>query len=261
MRFRGVPSAVALALAVVTAGCLHDGDAQTVTTAETETRAVSESVPAEAPTVLKVYFLRDGKVAPVARAVVAGPAVARAALEELLEGPTPEEGPAVETSIHAGVAVDSVAIADGVARVSLNEPLNDDRAYAQVVYTLTQFPTVKRVAVDARPAVARPALEEYTPAILVESPLPGSTVEPGFEVTGTANTFEATFHYELRDVSDRVISKDFVTATSGSGTRGTFRFTVPYETDRPQEGSLTVFEISAANGSRIKEVAIPLRLE
>jgi hypothetical protein len=58
-----------------------------------------------------------------------------------------------------------------------------------------------------------------------------------------------------------VLSKDFVTATSGSGTRGTFKFTVTYELDKPQEGRLLVFELSAEDGSRINESEIPLRLE
>ena len=44
-------------------------------------------------------------------------------------------------------------------------------------------------------------------------------------VTGTANTFEATFNYELNDTDGKVVDKNFVTATSGTGTRGTFDFT------------------------------------
>ena len=100
-----------------------------------------------------------------------------------------------------------------------------------------------------------------TPPILVESPTPGQTVEPGFAVTGTANTFEATFNYELKDASGKVLKKDFVTATSGSGTRGTFKFTVPYKVSKAQKGTLVVYEVSAADGSRTHEVEIPLQLE
>jgi germination protein M len=91
--------------------------------------------------------------------------------------------------------------------------------------------------------------------------LPGEAVESGFEVTGTANTFEATFNYELKDDAGRVLTEDFVTATSGSGTRGTFRFTVEYELDEPVDGTLVVFELSAEDGSRINEHEIPLQLE
>ena len=98
---------------------------------------------------------------------------------------------------------------------------------AQIVYTLTQFPTVRRVSLNGGSPLGRRAFEAQTPAVLVLSPLPGAEVESGFEVTGTANTFEATFNYELKDQGGRVLRKNFVTATSGSGTRGTFRFTVP----------------------------------
>jgi hypothetical protein len=126
---------------------------------------------------------------------------------------------------------------------------------------LTQFPTVKRVDFGADAPVGRRAFEEQTPAVLVESPLPDESVESGFEVTGTANTFEATFNYELKDASGEVLTKNFVTATSGSGTRGTFKFTVPYELDEPQDGTLVVFELSAEDGSRTHESEIPLHLE
>jgi len=77
-------------------------------------------------------------------------------------------------------------------------------------------------------------------------------------VTGTANTFEANFQYELIDSDGRVIAENFVTATSGTGTRGTFEFTVPFEFTG--DGTLTVLESSAKDGSRINVTEIPLRL-
>ncbi|MGI8862449.1 MAG: Gmad2 immunoglobulin-like domain-containing protein [Gaiellaceae bacterium] len=78
--------------------------------------------------------------------------------------------------------------------------------------------------------------------------------------TGTANTFEANFQYELTDTDGRIIAEDFVTATSGTGTRGTFEFSVPFEVDFGV-GSLIVFESSAKDGSRINLVEIPLRMK
>jgi len=186
--------------------------------------------------------------------------VGAAALRELLDGPTSEET-GVRSAIPAGTTLESLVIANGIASVRLSRQPADDAALAQLVYTLTQFPSIKRVDFGADAPVGRRAFEAQTPAILVEAPLPQEDVEPGFEVTGTANTFEATFNYELKDASGKVLSKNFVTATSGSGTRGTFRFTVPYEVDEPQQGTLLVFELSAENGSRIHESEIPLYLE
>ena len=256
MRFLVAPSL--LAALIVFAAC-SGGETKTVTVEKTVTETTSGTVPSESPAVVTIYFLRKGKVAPVSRGVI-GPMVGAAALRELLDGPTSEET-GVRSAIPAGTTLESFAIANGIASVRLSRQPADDAALAQLVYTLTQFPSIKRVDFGADAPVGRRAFEAQTPAILVEAPLPQEDVEPGFEVTGTANTFEATFNYELKDASGKVLSKNFVTATSGSGTRGTFRFTVPYEVDEPQQGTLLVFELSAENGSRIHESEIPLYLE
>jgi germination protein M len=256
MRFLVVPS---LLVALITFAACEGGETETetvtVTVRETVTETTSGTTPGES--VLRAYFLDRDKVAPVSRSVESGPTVARAALKALLLGPEDED---LATAISPETEVESVSISDGIASVKLS-PTPSRLGQAQVVYTLTQFPTVRRVAINETAPVGRRAFERQTPSILVESPLPGEAVEPGFEVTGTANTFEATFNYELKDAGGRVLTKNFVTATSGSGTRGTFEFTVPYEVDAPQDGRLLVFELSAADGSRIHESEIPLRLE
>ena len=254
MRFLVVPSL--LAALIVFAAC-DGGKTETVTVEKTITETTAGTVPSEAPVLVNLYFLQGGKVVPERRGIVAGPNVATVALHQLFEGPTTD----LESAIPPELRLRDLAIDRGTANVELDPRPSDRQALAQVVYTLTQFPTVKRVAINGAAPVGRAAFEAQTPAILVESPLPGESVKPGFEVTGTANTFEATFNYELRDEDGRVLTKDFVTATSGSGTRGTFRFRVPYEVATPQDGRLLVFELSAENGSRIHESEIPLRLE
>jgi germination protein M len=261
MRFLAAAPSVVSALLLV--GCMGDEDgAMTTTVRETVTETRAGTVPNQAPMVLTVYFLRDGKVAPVRREVITSVQVAGAALTQLLMGPTAEErADGLETAIPAGTQREATSIGNGVAKVDFSRLITNRAAQAQFVYTLTQFPTVRRVAFTTGPARGRRAYENETPAILVESPLPGEEVEPGFEASGTANTFEATFQYELRDASNKILSKDFVTATSGSGTRGTFTFKVPYEIASPTDGRLIVFELSAADGSRINEREIPLRLE
>jgi immunoglobulin-like protein involved in spore germination/sporulation and spore germination protein len=260
MRFLGAFSLLAAALTL--AGCLHDDETTTVTVRETVTETTPTATePSESQTAVTLFFLRDGKVAPVARSVVTGPQVGRAALTELFRGPLAEDRAAgVQTAIPAELRLGSLAIENGTASVELTPRLPNRQGVAQIVYTLTQFPTVRRVSLNGGSPVGRRAFEAQTPAVLVLSPLPGAEVESGFEVTGTANTFEATFQYELRDSSNRVIADNFVTATSGSGTRGTFRFAVRYDAPSTPFGRLVVFEISAADGSRINEMAIPLQL-
>jgi hypothetical protein len=56
------------------------------------------------------------------------------------------------------------------------------------------------------------------------------------------------------------LTKGFTTATSGTGTR-VYEFKVRYRASRPLEGRLIVFEVSQADGSRLDEVEIPLRLD
>lgn len=207
-----------------------------------------------------VYFLREGRVAPARRTITAPQAFARAALEALFAGPTDAERDAgLTTRAPASTRITRLAVADGTAAVVLDPcpPME------QVVFTLTQFPTVERVespCIEGGQALARADLEEAMPAILVEIPAAGDTVGSPLQLRGSANTFEATFQYELLDADGRVVASDFVTATSGSGTRGTFDVTVPFEVER-RGGKLVVFEASAEDGSRIHVVEIPLRLQ
>jgi germination protein M len=254
MRFLAALSLLTIGLTL--SGCLHDEETTTVTVRETVTETATSSVPSEAPALVSLYFLQDGKVWPEQRGITAGQNIATVTIHQLFEGPMTELTTAIPPELRLG----SLTIENGIASIELTPRLPNRQALAQIVYTLTQFPTVRRVAVNDGSPVGRRAFEAQTPAILVESPLGGEEVETGFEVSGTANTFEATFNYELRSASDRVLSKNFVTATSGSGTRGTFRFTVPYEIERPEQGRLVVFEISAADGSRTNERSIPLQL-
>jgi germination protein M len=254
MRFLVVPSLLA---AVIVAAACGGKETETVTLERTVAETTGVTGPDEEPTLLKIYLLDEGKVAPASRSVVPEPDIVRAALAALLTGPEDED---LATAIPAQTEVEEASASGGVVDVTLSRSLSP-LGRAQVVYTLTALPNVRRVSFGEGKAVGRRAFEAQTPAILVESPLPGESVESGFEVTGTANTFEATFNYELKDARDRVLRKNFVTATSGSGTRGTFRFTVRYAVDEPQDGRLLVFELSAEDGSRINESEIPLRLE
>jgi hypothetical protein len=147
---------------------------------------------------------------------------------------------------------------------------------AQVVHTLTQFPSIRRVrfAIDGEPVEAiggegvvvdppvdRADFEDLAPAILVESPAPGDAVASPLRLRGTANTFEAVFQVELLDAAGARVGEKTAMATSGTGTRGTFDLELPYTVDAPQQGTLRVFELSAKDGSVINEVRIPLRLE
>lgn len=209
---------------------------------------------------LRVYFLLGGKVQPVLR-IAHTEAVAGAALRALAEGPSDAErrALALRSAVPRGTDFSRLRIEQGVA--SLELPFGWDRsAVAQVVYTLTQFPSVGAVDIRGQ-RYTRADFEDVTPQILVESPLPFQTVRGPLQARGTANTFEATFEYELVAPDGLIVAHNFVTATSGSGERGTFEFTAPFTVERSGLGKLIVFERSAEDGSRLHEIAIPLRLE
>lgn len=251
------PALLLVAAVLLVAGC--GGEDEAIPTDTGTTTAPLET------TTARVYFLRAGKVWPVARTVEQTRAVATAALEELFAGPTEQERADLgfTTAIShndQSVEIERLAIGDGVAEY--NPPRKLARAaLAQVVYTLTQFPTVESVEIDGK-GYTRADFEDLTPPVLVESPLAFEDVVSPLRVTGTANTFEATFNYELTDTDGKIVDESFVTATSGTGTRGTFDFTTdPFTVPFDGVGSLIVFERSAEDGSRINVVEIPLRVK
>lgn len=261
---RRVP--VLVLLAALAAGCGHTSHRATTsgpppgttqppaTTTPMSTTSTVETQPAQTMQ-LRAYFLRGGRIAPVARSVPATQAVAAAALRELVAGPT-ESG--LTTAIPAGTPAPSVSVDRGIATVDLPAGLSH-AALAQLVYTLTQFPSVRAVRATrslGNAALTRADFEDVTPQILVESPLPGERVTSPLRVRGTADTFEATFVVEIRNSSNRTLSRQTVTATSGSGMRGTFDTTISFAAGGPLW--LVAYEPSAENGQPLHTVRIPL---
>jgi hypothetical protein len=119
--------------------------------------------PAE-ETSFNVYLVRDERLGVGLRTVPRTVAVAEAALQGLLGGPTAEEAEAgLSTQIPEGTRLLGVEITDAVATVNLSGEfesgggsLSMQVRVAQVVFTLTQFDTVDRVAfmIDGAPAEA-----------------------------------------------------------------------------------------------------------
>ena len=274
----------ALLLAVALAGC-GGGDEAAPTGPGTGTSPeTTEPTTTDAePTTLRVYFVRDERVGVAIRELEATEAVAAASLRALLEGPTAEERAAgLSTQVPSGTRLLGVTIADGIATIDLSEEFQSGGGsasmlarVAQVVYTATQFPTVERVAfriegepveaiggegVSVSPPVGRGDFEDQTPAILVESVAPGQEVSSPLRVTGTANTFEATLMLRIVDANGRELFDNFFTATSGSGTRGTFEATLTFDIETEGPGTLVAYESSAEDGSEIHVVRIPVEL-
>jgi germination protein M len=268
------------------AGCGSGSKVRTVTVTTTAgtppvTQPSTNTQGSAASTVVP-YFIEGDQVAAGEPVQTPERGVAAAALRAVLDGPNGRELAAgLTTAVPPDTRLLDLAIAGGLARVDLSgrfregegAPATRERL-AQVVYTLTQFPTVKtvRLRIDGHTVsplggvrldrgLTRTDFETETPAILVEAPGFGTAVSSPFTARGTANTFEATFEWELRGASGEVLAKHFETATSGTGTRGTFSFPVAFTVTQPTSGSLVVFERSAADGSRIHVRSIPLTLQ
>jgi Immunoglobulin-like domain of bacterial spore germination/Sporulation and spore germination len=242
-----------------------------------------ETPPPNGSSSTTVYFLRDGKIAPVRREIPATLDPQRAALIELLEGPTAgEAADGLVNAIPVGTELLGLSLDSGVATVDLSGAFDDGGGsasmlgrVAQVVATLTRFDDVTRVAfaldgesvtaiggegVVVDPPIGRRAIEEQTPQILIESPLPGDTVTSPVRLRGTANVFEANVSIEVRDEKGTVILETFTTATSGTGTRGTFDTKLSLPT---ASGKLTIvaFEASAEDGRPLHAVDVPVTIE
>ena len=122
-------------------------------------------IPGVSASIFKVFFSNNNldkevtctKVFSVDRQVVKTAAVARAALEELLKGPTAEEkAQGYFTSINPGVKIQKLTIADGTAKVDFDGTMEKGMGgscrvsaiRAEIIETLKQFSTVKNVIIS-----------------------------------------------------------------------------------------------------------------
>lgn len=247
--------------------------------------------PAERPPdpgqVMNVYFVRDEKVGVGGREIPKtndAAAAALSAMRALVAGPSDDEAAfGLTSAIPEGVAVNGVTVDGDTATVDLTADFASGGGslsmllrVTQVVCTLTQFNGVEKVAfeLDGEPAkaiggegvlvdppVGRSDFEDQLPAILVESPYPGQTIQVPLTASGSSNVFEATHQLTLTSPDDSELANVVVTATSGTGERGTWSESVQFAPPTTSGlGTLTVYEASAKDGSRVNVVEIPVRL-
>jgi germination protein M len=230
-------------------------------------------------TIVRAYFFLEGPVGsaglvPITREIPATMAVARAALNALLDGPSAPERrstPAVSSAIPTGTELLGLSITDGVATVDLSSEFESGGGSSsclgrlgQVVYTLTQFGSVDSVAlrVDGRPvsvfgcedivldgpvgretdALGHTMFEAVLPAIFVDGPAWNAPLDNPGRLTGTADTYEAWITVALFNASGGQIFESQATATCGSGCRGMFDITFAYLLSTAQWGTLRVFD-------------------
>jgi spore germination protein GerM len=272
------------ALAVAVAGCGTEkavslGKPKQQTTTRTEQTG---SVPTLLA--LEVWFTRGGGLVAVRRTHTPTRLVATTAMDALLAGPTADERAAGLTSaVPTGTRLLGIAIHNGVATVDLTPEYQAGAGsrsmqtrLGQVVYTLTQFPTVQKVRFNLNGSpvnvfssegivldhpVGRADYANLLPAIEVTKPASGEQVTSPVTVSGTANVFEANVTVEILDAAGKVVGKTFTTASCGTGCRGTYSASVTFKVDGKQGGTIVVHDDDAAGtGKPPHSVRIPVTL-
>ena len=240
----------------------------------------TSAAPTPAPsgtTIVRSYFWlgglpgSEGLVA-VLREVPGTKAVATSAVNALLAGPTTGEAArSITSAVPDGSQLLSLSISGGVATVDLSAEFESGGGSAsvmtrlgQMVYTLTQFPTVKSVIFEIegvrktvfssegvvldKPAT-RADFIDLLPDIWVDRPAFNAAIGNPAHVTGNANVFEATFRMSILDATGKVIADVQVMASCGSGCRGTFDTTIAYTVSKGQYGTLRAYNPSAKDGT------------
>jgi hypothetical protein len=212
---------------------------------------------------VRVYFVRDGKMAVSRKTVMLTAALEQNSIGALLNGPNAaEQRIGFTTALPESSELRKITKKSGRLTIQLSRNLNRV-ARAQVVTTLTQFPSVNEVVIVTPAGRTRPLnrsdFEALMPAVLVESPIPFEQARSPLRVSGSSNTFEATSQLELLDANGKLLASKTVTASSGTGTRGTFSANLRFRAGAGL-ATLVSYEYSAKDGSRIDVVRIPLRI-
>lgn len=271
---------LATTLVAALAGC--GDDEPDTTTATTATRSPTTSPADAGGDQVVIYFARDEKIA-AAGASPGGDATPTTATEALLAGPDQLESEiGMTTEIPAGTELLGLDAEQGEARVNLSSAfasgggsLSMQLRVAQVVFTLTQFSTIDTVTIllDGETAIEgvggegvpgvgvdREDFANVTPAILVESPVPGEQVSSPIVIAGIANTFEANVRYTVTDGEGMIIAEGFTTATNDNGGWGGFEVEVEFQTDRPGLGAVIAFQDDAETGAPRDTYEVPVEM-
>lgn len=276
------PTTTAAAAATTTAAPTTTLAEATTTTGSATTTTTSAAPPVETMGV-KVYFMLEGGgtdyrpgpfLVPVYREIPYTQQVATAAVRLLIEGPTADEQasvPALSSAVPTDTILLGITIDDGLATVDLSREFEAGGGtfsmaarLAQMVFTVTQFPTVQEVEfhLDGRPVtifssegivmdhpVGRDGFVDLTPLILVDDPAFGAPASCPLRVRGVAAVFEAVLNWVLADWDGRVVAEGNAMTDNGMGW-GSFDFTIPCSVDAEEFASLIVFDYSAQDGSQ-----------
>jgi hypothetical protein len=221
-----------------------------------------------------------GKLWVTKRTVPRSPAVAATAVRLLFAGPNAAERAAgVRTAIPAGTQLRGISLGSGTATIDVSAafaaaaPSTQIRMrLAELVWTATQFATVKRVRLEVggaivqsiagapvpQPAGRRDFLGRV-PAILVNRPAIGARVPATVTVAGTADVFEGALTVRVINERGRLLARRHILASCGTGCRGRYHVAIAYHVIRRQPGTIVILD----SGGRVAHphvVRVPVRL-
>jgi len=229
--------------------------------------------------IVRAYYVLGGApgvtgLVPTLRVVPKTTGVARASLEALLDsGSITDAYPQISSAIPPATKLLGISVKDGIATVDLSREFASGGGSAssflrlgQVVYTLTQFSTVRSVSFQVEGQTVttfgpegivlegpqrRADFRDQLPTMFVDRPAFGAAANNPARITGSADVFEAAFRIALLDGSGKVIVDQHAMATCGAGCepRGTFDVTLQYDVPKAQWGTLRVYYGSAKDGS------------
>jgi len=279
---------VLIAVFVVLAAC--GGDPSTDTADQTTTTVATEpgsdpsdepsEDPSDDPTTVVVWQTKGEFLHPEPRGVESTPRIGAAAVEALLDGTVSDS---FGSAVPGGVTLHSLVIDEGVATVDLSKEFESGGGslsirlrLGQLVYTLTEFDTVKRVMLelDGAPVEAfageglvigegmtRKDFADLVAPIVVESPQPGAKVSSPIEISGTANVFEANVSIRIVDAAGNELYSGFTTATCGTGCRGDYVARARVQVDGTTQATIEVFSASAEDGSPMHVIEVPVTIQ
>lgn len=230
---------------------------------------------------------------PVAREISTPAAPATPTVEWLLDGPTQAEvdgAPSITTAIPAGTELLGLSVSGGVATVDLSAEfasgggsLSMLSRVAQVVFTLTQFPTVDEVAfeIEGVPTSVLGGeglmLDSYgdregflgtglLPPVFVDSPAWGGDSANPMRLVGRTAVAAGEFVLAIVDADGLILAEKTVIASGtefwapGGPLWVSFDVTVAYAVDETQVGALIVWSESPVDGSQMNIREYPVTL-
>jgi hypothetical protein len=257
-------------------------DETTDAVATSSSLAPTTSVVLSQQSLVGVYFMKNELISVVGR-LVETPDINQA-LRSLLLGPNALEiQDGVVSYIPQGTQLLDVKVVEGTALIDVSNEfatgggsLSMMGRVAEVVYTATSFSEVERVTIRIGGVlveqiggegidvsdIGRSDLVDFSPLILVDSPVPDQIVSHDIRIQGMSNTFEAGINYQILSTDSTVIYEGYTMASSGTGTWGTFDHlieTLPASV--AGDVVLKVFEYSPKDSEPINAVFIPLTVE